>query len=127
MNAAWGECVGGFRKELKGQGLPLCIQPRHEAYHQRSVYNLVWQIFPLQNCSNAEGILAEQVGSTKAVFHGILRRPCAILYIQGLPSGKVEQTVENWLISAVLSRTLPKDLECFQVPGDPGKERVKKC
>ncbi len=72
-------------------------------------------------------MLAEQVGSAKAVFHGISRRLCAIFYIQGLPSGKVEQTVENWLISAVLSRTLPKDLEYFQVPGDPGKERVKKC
>ncbi len=92
---SWDGLDGNFWEE----GLPPCIQSQLECLHGWSVYNLLWQLVPVRDHSNAERMLTAtgftpllvnlesmtskhmRVGAAKTASHGKSRRPCVIFYM----------------------------------------------
>ncbi len=51
----------GLEENLRKQGLPSCVHPRLEYAYQQSVHDLLWQLIPVGDYSNAGGMLATPV------------------------------------------------------------------
>ncbi len=59
MEQIWeGELGDGLEGNFWEEGLPLCVQSRFECLHGRSGHNILWQLVPVWDYSDAECMLA---------------------------------------------------------------------
>ncbi len=47
----------GLEGNFWEEGLPLCVQTKFECLHGRSGHNILWQLVPVRDYSNAERML----------------------------------------------------------------------
>ncbi len=58
MEQIRGVLGNGLEGNFWEKGLPLCVQSKFECLHGWSVHNLLWQLVPVRDYSNAERMLA---------------------------------------------------------------------
>ncbi len=88
--------------ELEGdfgdEGLPLCVQSRFERLHGCSGHNILWQLVPVWDYSDAERMLATPSLTPLLVnFQSMTSKPNAGGGSKDCVTWKVEEAVHNFV------------------------------
>ncbi len=91
---------GGPERNVWEEGLPLCVQSQLECLHGWSVHNLLWQLVPVQDHSNA-GRMITATGFTPILMNleSMTSKPNAGGGSKDCAAWKVEKAVHYFVHS----------------------------
>ncbi len=91
----WGD---GLEGNFWEEGLPLCVQSKFECLHRCCRHNILWQLVPVRDYSNAERMLAATSLTPLLMnLQSMISKPNAGGGGKDCVKGKAEEAVHNFV------------------------------